>query len=1093
MKNLPETDLNLFNLTIKAFSPIIDLLINLSANTKSKYELKYEINDLILKLFAGKYVDQKRRATICSYLDLKFLNHLTDLFTPFELSNLISSKFLAEPSDAETHSLIIKTINKNLFKIDLFDTNYQFRDTLVNFIVKTYLNITKLKNLDINDILDLVKNILTYKSKLTRNNLDLLINSSLRFMIDKMTLTINNDPSISSVKGFDIFICLIELIDLTMLNKSSLEILTSENLSNLFQAFTFYFDSSDKLNPKPDAHKLHLGINLIVLKFSKYVQKILNRYLIMKCDDDEMLEILIRDYFEFLFTCINRPTSSFSLTMRLKLQVLQTISIFWRSLNFRLKRSLFLSELIISRLSQCLMSNFYFKLIQIEPLGLFFNPFANLTNTKSNFTVLFYENCLKLITDVQTVNQLDNDQIKEITLLNLMSFVVKNDKLRQKGNRKSNDSDIMTELKIKNFSNEIVQLLIELIPNSLIIDQLKSIAEYNLIREEEDLLEATFKISIIEKFVLIHDLYKQIDRLEINNRLILNPSSIIEAKRKIQMNLLDDLYFLHKQEKNFLQMSFVRKEQADLLEWNLSKKTESDLKDILYLKSLKKIAIHSLQEKINDSSAYASNLSTSESTISSSTSTFSSTTSITAPSTSSPSIPSTPSSQSQCSTNPKDLINNNSPSPQVTSTNQSTDQSFFTSIQFEICKQLCAYYEKLDENYSKFTRVLGTESKLNNLASNTSPKGNEIVKNNHHGHLYFRVGFFGSCLKQASIRNKYFLYKHHSYDMVSNVQSLIVNKLMYTCNGDEGHVINDTVLLHHNQEPDVNLKQNSSKCYLQVCAVNRLEKSKLIELIDEMNDGKETLELREYVNKYDELAYFYYFDRPFYSRKLNDDECDEFSEGVENLWLERNILITDEYGTKYENLTQFEDIKEIYKILLNPIRNAINDINEKTKEMKNFVIQFTTSNSNLNIGYTINLNVIHNLQPLTMRLLGCLDARVNGGLIKYVRELLVEHLPESKSNKKRAILLYQLYMSIKEQLEVLESGLNIHDRILKEIEIKYKDLKLDENDLDSKQLKNYEHIKHMIQLNIHLIDCFKMIENELNEKWTKFSTETVFQ
>ena len=55
---------------------------------------------------------------------------------------------------------------------------------------------------------------------------------------------------------------------------------------------------------------------------------------------------------------------------------------------------------------------------------------------------------------------------------------------------------------------------------------------------------------------------------------------------------------------------------------------------------------------------------------------------------------------------------------------------------------------------------------------------------------------------------------------------------------------------------------------------------------------------------------------------------------MENLWLERNILITDEYMNKADNcLTQFEEVKIIYKILLNPIRNAINDINEKTKEI----------------------------------------------------------------------------------------------------------------------------------------------------------------
>ena len=90
-------------------------------------------------------------------------------------------------------------------------------------------------------------------------------------------------------------------------------------------------------------------------------------------------------------------------------------------------------------------------------------------------------------------------------------------------------------------------------------------------------------------------------------------------------------------------------------------------------------------------------------------------------------------------------------------------------------------------------------------------------------------------------------------------------------------------------------------------------------------------------------------------------------------------------------------VKIIYKILLNPIRNAINDINEKTKEIKHFIIQFKSNSLSKNS----NSNRIHNLQPLTMRLLGCLDARVNGGLIKYVKELFSQNLIESKTFGKK--------------------------------------------------------------------------------------------
>ena len=159
------------------------------------------------------------------------------------------------------------------------------------------------------------------------------------------------------------------------------------------------------------------------------------------------------------------------------------------------------------------------------------------------------------------------------------------------------------------------------------------------------------------------------------------------------------------------------------------------------------------------------------------------------------------------------------------------------------------------------------------------------------------------------------------------------------------------------------------------------------------------------------------------------------SESVENLWLERSILITDECTNKFEtNLTQFEEVKSIHKILLNPLRNAINDINEKTKELKQFIAQFK-STSSVGLNYSAQ---IHNLQPLTMRLLGCLDARVNGGLIKYVKELFSQNLIESKSFNKKKLLFNNLYTSIREQLDVLQVGLNLHDDILKELNQKIK-------------------------------------------------------
>lgn len=326
-------------------------------------------------------------------------------------------------------------------------------------------------------------------------------------------------------------------------------------------------------------------------------------------------------------------------------------------------------------------------------------------------------------------------------------------------------------------------------------------------------------------------------------------------------------------------------------------------------------------------------------------------------------------------------------------------------IQSEICKQLSAYYEKLDD--PSFTHgIQNAESKFLQLAaaSRSDPRPTtadnkpvhletEANKSNQHGHLYFRVGIFGSALALTSISNKYFLYRHHTCEMLSNIQSLIMNKIsksfdwhqdqtlsLASESNDEsecGSSIHKVSLLHHNQMPDVSLKQNTDTSCLQICAVNRLAAHRLLDLVDEMIESKECDEIKLRLSRADRNALFYYFDRPFYMSTSRANEA----ESVENLWIERSLLVIDENAARFESLSQYEEIKATFKVLLNPVRNAINDINDKTKELKSFIVQFSTNSG----GQVCQMNVMHNLQPLTMRLLGCLDARVNGGLIKYVK------------------------------------------------------------------------------------------------------------
>ena len=96
----------------------------------------------------------------------------------------------------------------------------------------------------------------------------------------------------------------------------------------------------------------------------------------------------------------------------------------------------------------------------------------------------------------------------------------------------------------------------------------------------------------------------------------------------------------------------------------------------------------------------------------------------------------------------------------------------------------------------------------------------------------------------------------------------------------------------------------------------------------------------------------------------------------------------------------------------------------------------------------------------------------------------------------RKSLFNQLYSSIKDQLSVLESGLSIHDRILKRInesrqerlmQVANENLNDVQFNVGLEEINANSNCDHMNELNTHLIECLKLIENELNERWSKFN------
>lgn len=134
-----ETDYDdnpsLYDLTMSQFDHLIRLLIALGQHSNSQYELKYNLNDVFMKLtrlIKFPSADKKRRSTF-EYLNVDFLNHLgaNDLFSASELSSLLIKLF--EPMSSNGDEYFIPWLR--VFSTHLFKSNHLFRERTIDHVL----------------------------------------------------------------------------------------------------------------------------------------------------------------------------------------------------------------------------------------------------------------------------------------------------------------------------------------------------------------------------------------------------------------------------------------------------------------------------------------------------------------------------------------------------------------------------------------------------------------------------------------------------------------------------------------------------------------------------------------------------------------------------------------------------------------------------------------------------------------------------------------------------------------------------------------------------------------------------------------------
>lgn len=598
---------------IQTFKITLSSIFNLSLGSKSS------VNS-----------NQQRKELHLSNLRLTFIDTICLLFSGSELASLVNTNFLVPASDCSPQ--LLQQLSEQILHLDTFNTNNQFRDCLTTYLLKsnnlTSTN-TSTKNLLACEQLHLVESLLSLRAKLSKQNTDQLATTVtpnlIHSLINQVRLTnglkTNTDSCESMMKHL---LCLIDLLDIILqdprTSKALIESTDKTELNSLIEIVLFYF-KCDKLFKLFSSRRPRLWhrTNLVVLKFAKHAQKYLQRCLITTEEIHDLTsqrqapltndvsntssDQLVRNYIDMVFAFVDTPTNSYSLTMEMKLEMLQTLQLFWKCLNISLKRSTSLNELIAKRLCHSILSNFYFKLHEPE---LDSKPTVYLNPTPNTKTLTFYENIFQFLSDLLAINSTPSFQgFSDFLLVSLMNSIFKREKLNRKHKmqacyQKSCASLILDRLEM---TASVAKLFQSENQRKQVFELVRTCSDFNVLKEDK---MSNQRVSIIEQYLVTYELIKQIDRV----------SSHSDSKRKIKMYLLDDLYSLHKLEKNHLYMSYVRKEQADLLEWSYNRKSsnESELKEILYLKSLKRFAMQSAsstQSTQSESAGTSSSLSSS--------------------------------------------------------------------------------------------------------------------------------------------------------------------------------------------------------------------------------------------------------------------------------------------------------------------------------------------------------------------------------------------------------------------------------------------------------------------------------------------------
>ncbi|XP_046396689.1 dedicator of cytokinesis protein 3 [Ischnura elegans] len=301
-----------------------------------------------------------------------------------------------------------------------------------------------------------------------------------------------------------------------------------------------------------------------------------------------------------------------------------------------------------------------------------------------------------------------------------------------------------------------------------------------------------------------------------------------------------------------------------------------------------------------------------------------------------------------------------------------------------LCKELAELYELKLFDYAKLSLVLRTEAHFfDNILTQLRPEPE-----------YFRVGFYGLSFP-LFVRNKEFVYRGLEYERIG----AFIQRLQTEFPSAQ--------ILSKNTPPDDSIT-NSEGQFIQICNVKPIPE--MLGFWNAIEMGSED----SFLSALPEKVASYYrvndvrkfqFDRPVHKGTV--DKENEFK----SLWIERTTLVL---SCKLPGILRWFEVVERKVEEVPPVAFACETVEGASRELRRLISVYSTDPR-------------RNINPLSMRLQGIIDANVMGGISKYQEAFFSPEF--SRSHPEFSEHIIRLKSLILDQVQILDAGLIVHGQL----------------------------------------------------------------